>query len=305
MKLRQGIMAVMACAALAFTALPATADRYDVPDVLVAEVSRVSVTLDVRAGATGTPGGFAVQFIKSADLSFAGSWDNALSMGLVKIAEFVGTPTYNTLETAPSYRLSPYSGHSAEVGDLFDETGVVSSDFTLELDPATEYQFRACALGDGGGESSLYSTACRGGTLNQPQNCTYTQGYWKNHRSAWPVSSLKLGNTTYSKAQLLSILNTPAQGNGLIILSHQLIAAKLNIAQGADPTPVSAIVADADAMIGNKVCPPIGSGFLDPSATDTDSQALDSYNNGDTYVPHCGTTPAQHSTWGAVKTLYR
>jgi len=44
-----------------------------------------------------------------------------------------------------------------------------------------------------------------------------------------------LGAVSCSDQQLLQILNDPAQGNGLIILAHQLIAAKLNIAHGADP----------------------------------------------------------------------
>ena len=38
-------------------------------------------------------------------------------------------------------------------------------------------------------------------------NCTYTQGYWKNHAEAWPVSTLTLGNTSYNKSQLLGIFN--------------------------------------------------------------------------------------------------
>lgn len=33
-------------------------------------------------------------------------------------------------------------------------------------------------------------------------------GYWKNHPEAWPVSSLKLGTVSYTKTQLLQILNT-------------------------------------------------------------------------------------------------
>src|SRR3989344_377587 len=61
------------------------------------------------------------------------------------------------------------------------------------------------------------------------QNCTLTQGYWKNHPDSWPVSSLILGTTVYTKAQLLTIFGQPVAGNGLVSLAHQLIAAKLNI----------------------------------------------------------------------------
>src|SRR5688572_26907655 len=63
-------------------------------------------------------------------------------------------------------------------------------------------------------------------------DCVFTQGYWKNHAEAWPVSTLVLGTVSYSQAQLLEILRTPVRGNGLISLAHQLIAAKLNVANG-------------------------------------------------------------------------
>lgn len=69
------------------------------------------------------------------------------------------------------------------------------------------------------------------------------------------------GAVSCSDQQLLQILNDPAQGNGLIILAHQLIAAKLNIAHGADPADAAQAIADADAMIGSLVIPPIASGF--------------------------------------------
>jgi hypothetical protein len=290
---------------LVAAALPAYATRYDTPTLALTSTSRTSVTIDVGAGPSGTPAGFGVQYVKSSDLAYAGSWDNAVSLGLVQTIEFTGTPTYNVSETAPSYKLFPYADHDAEVGDLFDETGVQSSDLTLELAEETNYTFRAYAKADANGEQSVYSSDITGQTEFKPVDCTFTQGYWKNHGSQWPVSNLKLGTVSYTKAQLLSILNTPAQGNGLIILAHQLIAAKLNIAQGADPSPVSSVIADADALIGNKVCPPIGGGFLQPATVDTDAQALDSYNNGNTSVPHCGTTPTTHSTWGSVKATYR
>ena len=86
---------------------------------------------------------------------------------------------------------------------------------------------------------------------------------------------------TYTKTQLLAILGTPVKGNGLISLAHQLIAAKLNVAEGTSvPASVAAAIAAADALIGAKVVPPIGTGFLDPSVTDTLTGILDAYNNG-------------------------
>lgn len=120
-----------------------------------------------------------------------------------------------------------------------------------------------------------------------PKGCTFTQGYWKNHPAAWPVSSLSLGSVSYSKAQLLNIFKTPVKGNGLISLSHQLIAAKLNIASGASSASIASTIASADALIGGLVVPPIGNGFLSPSSTSSLTSSLDNYNTGLTGPGHC------------------
>src|SRR5439155_6041416 len=78
-------------------------------------------------------------------------------------------------------------------------------------------------------------------------------GFWKNHPAAWPVSTLTLGSQTYTQAELLTILSTPVgsgtKADASLILAHQLIAAKLNIANGSDPTPVASTIADADALL--------------------------------------------------------
>jgi hypothetical protein len=83
--------------------------------------------------------------------------------------------------------------------------------------------------------------------------CPQPQGYWKNNPDAWPVESLMLGDQNYSKTQLLNILHTPVgsgkNADASLILAYQLIAAKLNIANGSDPAPVSATIADADMLL--------------------------------------------------------
>ena len=70
------------------------------------------------------------------------------------------------------------------------------------------------------------------------------------------MTELQLGNVTYTQEQLLDILHQPVRGNGLLILAHQLIAAKLNIAAGADPSCIQETIAEADALIGDLVIPP-------------------------------------------------
>jgi len=122
--------------------------------------------------------------------------------------------------------------------------------------------------------------------------CTFSQGYWKNHPAAWPVSTLTLGSVSYTAAQLQSILGTPVGGNGLISLAYQLIAAKLNIANGADGTAVSGTLSSADVMIGGLIVPPVGSGVLAPGSTGALTATLDGYNNG-LIGPGSCETPAQ------------
>lgn len=140
----------------------------------------------------------------------------------------------------------------------------------------------ACA--DLGSSSSSLSGKKSGDAGVQAGDCTLTQGYWKNHEEAWPVSSLKLGNVTYSKAELLEILRTPVKGNGLISLAHQLIAAKLNVAAGADDADISASINAADDLIGDLE---VGADTLPTSETSELVGKLDAFNNGNVGPGHC------------------
>jgi kumamolisin len=84
--------------------------------------------------------------------------------------------------------------------------------------------------------------------------CPLTQTYWRTHSPTWPVTSLMLGTQLYSEAELLTILNLPTpkgkkKGDASVLLGRELITAKLSIANGSDPTPVTAIIADADNLL--------------------------------------------------------
>jgi hypothetical protein len=125
------------------------------------------------------------------------------------------------------------------------------------------------------------------GMCQRDGSCTLTPGYWKTHPEAWPVQQLTIGNNLYSASQLMDMLWQPTAGNGITNLTRQLIAAKLNIAMGTDPSAVSSAITQADAMIGNLVPPPIGSGYLKPSQTSSLVSTLDAYNNGKIGPGHC------------------
>ena len=101
------------------------------------------------------------------------------------------------------------------------------------------------------------------------------------------MTELQLGNTTYTQDQLLAILREPVRGNGLLILAKQEIAAKLNIANGADGSCIQQTLADADALIGDLVIPPIGEGYLRPRDVSPIAGILGSYNEGNLCAPSC------------------
>lgn len=295
---------VAAATTFVFLALPlaAHAQRLDIPALTVVDQSAVTLDLEVRAGASGAPNGFVIEWMSKTNFDLEGGWPaDPVGTGLY-YCTFDGLPTNNIWLDGADYILAPFESAIVVVGDLFDETGV-TTDYFADLMQNEEYVFRAYAAAPLEEEESYYSPTRQGETISK-EECIHSQGYWKNHSSEWPVNSLTLGSVSYTKAQLLSILNTAAGGNGLIILAKQLIAAKLNILNGGDPAPIQSWVAAADAMIGSLVVPPVGSGFLSPSSVNSIKNKLDDYNTGKTYA-ECGFTSDIRPTWGEVKVRYR
>lgn len=277
----------------------------DVPTVDVVDAGHGKVRLTITAGEMGAPAGFQVSWMPAAQFDEQGQRWSFPWVPNQGWADFTGTGTLNTWGTATvDFKLAPFASLDVEIGDTRGETGV-NGTINAELVQSTEYVFVAQAHGAGMNTDSPLSLTVRGGTTTQGTNCTYTIGYWKNHTGSWPVSSVTLGSTSYTATQLLAIFNQPVAGNGLISMAHQLIGAKLNIANGANPTTIAATIAAADALIGGLVVPPVGSGSLAPSATSTFTQSLDDFNNGLSGPGHCGSTPVRTSSWGSIKLLAR
>ena len=296
----------LAVSALAFAgaAFAATLDSPDVQPVLS---GRTSVKVQVVASQSGAPAGFRVQWMPASTFDAIGSWPVAGDASLMQ-ADFTGTPTLNVTDGTSTFRLGSMATAGLQIGDLFDETGLSANlNAVQELAANTDYVVRVQAIGDAAASASTWSATTRVTTANAAiQNCTFTQGYWKNHPNSWPVTSLVIGTVTYTKAQILQVYGQPAAGNGLVSLFHQLSAAKLNVAQSAiPPAAVATAIANADALIGNLVAPPIGSGSLSPASTSALTQTLDDFNNGVTGPGHCGTVGAKSATWGVLKLRYR
>jgi hypothetical protein len=277
----------------------------DAPSLDLVTAGHGKVRLTVTAGASGAPTGFTVSWMTAADFASSGGvWPEGPVARRYQ-AEFSGIATLHTWgSTERSFQLDPNESLDVEIGDLFDETGV-SGATADELLDGVEYVFCVHANGGPQADPSALSVTLAEGTTPQGHNCTYTQGFWKTHPGDWPVASIVLGSASYTQAQLIQILDQSVAGNGLVSLAHQLIAAKLNIAYGADPTAASAAIASADALIGSLVAPPVGSGCLPTSEVGTLTQTLDDYNNGLIGPGHCPSVSARSTTWGQLKGLYR
>ena len=314
--------AVIACASYLLLAHPARTATVDLDPPMVDSpidlVSSSTIHLDVTAGNSGAPNGFTVEWMTLAQFDALGDvWPEDPNDPLIQRAIFVGFPSLNTVEGTTSFLLQPNELANIELGDIFDETGILAGNRD-EMPEGTEFVVRVKANGDDGtttGGAGLMPSSNYGNTHHcqtehheAGPDCVHSQGYWKNHPGAWPISTLKLGNVIYSKTQLLSIFNRSAGGNGLISLSHQLIAAKLNVLAGAIPPPnVSGAIAAADAMIGNKLVPPVGNGFLAAGTTSHLTDDLEEFNDEEEHnnIQCQGTTAAIYRTWGQVKSLYR
>jgi len=150
----------------------------------------------------------------------------------------------------------------------------------------------------GGGSTTTTTTTTTSSTtttttIPSQNKCPLSQGFWRTHPAAWSVTSLTLGSQTYTQAELLTILTTPvgssSKADASLILADQLIAAKLNIANGSDPTPVASTIADADALLAT-FTGKLRYGVRTNSATGlamvNDASMLGSYNNG-ALTPSC------------------
>lgn len=280
------------------------------------------IILQICAGASGAPAGFSVQWTKlpaGVDCN-AFVWPDSSDPSVCS-ASFSGVPGTKG-KPGSGWTLGAGQCVCVEIGHLDDSViGVgLSGCGSDELDCGTTYVFRAFAHNDpvsGKGRSSFTPNLCCS-TSPCPGECTCkTQGFWKTHGStgdgttactnchegnnsdAWPSltgqctctsgDGLCLGTTCYTKDQLCCILNTPSAGdgqpaNGLIILAHQLITAKLNVLNGCTPeSTVQAAISSADQMIGNLQIPPYGAGYLSPDSVSSLNNTLDNFNS------HCET----------------
>jgi hypothetical protein len=118
---------------------------------------------------------------------------------------------------------------------------------------------------------------------NAPLGCVRGHGYWKTHEESWPVTMAILGNQLYSKAELLNLLSAPVKGDASIILAHQLIAAKLNLANGSSNAAIAATLTAADNWLRNyagKLPYNVNASTPEGQTAVNLANTLEQYNNG-------------------------
>lgn len=148
---------------------------------------------------------------------------------------------------------------------------------------------------------------------DEPDGCTGTPGYWKNHPGEWPVSSLTLGGVSYDQTALLGFLDTEPRGDKSAKLIHHTIAAKLNVLYG-NPSSIQPTIDLADTWIAANGLFSHPTGAAAREALEI-KNLLVAYNEsdpcGEPVVPMVSrpllTTPAPNEesrTWGSIKKLY-
>lgn len=275
-------------------------NKIDTPIIDCAGSTQTSISITVAAprgtDATGMPAGFSLQWMTAAE--FAANDDQWYASDDPRLCK----GSFSGNANLSRYNLDPGESVTVRVGDFLLDQGA-STNCSGELVCGTEYVFRAFAHATSTLMRSDFTENIRCSTLACGSNgggCTYTQGYWKNHgplgclsgnnEDEWPeFETISLGTVLYDASKLCQILNTPPKGNGLIALAHQLIAAQLNILNGASNSSISEVINNANNLIGGEVVTPIGDGYLHPSLTNGLTDALADFNEGGEGHPgHCG-----------------
>ena len=123
---------------------------------------------------------------------------------------------------------------------------------------------------------------------NVAQPGTGTPGYWKNHPEAWPSPTITIGGYVYTKAQAISLLDTPGKDKALTMFSS-LVAAKLSVMVGNDSSCVASTIVQADNWMATYGAP----GHVSVAASsyawkvgEPLHRLMDNYNNGMLCAPH-------------------
>jgi hypothetical protein len=84
---------------------------------------------------------------------------------------------------------------------------------------------------------------------NVVYECPRVANFWETNLDAWPVDTLMLGSQSYQRGELIDIMRGRTEQDASMQLARQLIAAKLNVANGANPDPAGGVIGQADTIL--------------------------------------------------------
>ena len=94
------------------------------------------------------------------------------------------------------------------------------------------------------------------------------------------MNALNLGSVSYTKPQLIGVLNSSNTGDASVTLGKALLSALLNQANGSNPVPICGVMADANAALDGCTVPcGIGAKTTRVQAMINLANTLDIYNN--------------------------
>jgi uncharacterized delta-60 repeat protein len=227
------------------------------------------------------------------DFLGAGDYANDVviqSDGRIVAAGWVSDPV--NVELNVDFGLARYETNG-DPDPTFGSNGKVITDFSFTdygLGVAIQPDCKIVAVGyswhvqdDYGSDFALARYDGAGCLETTSSPCPLSHGHWKNNPNIWPVNSLMLGSQSYTKAEMLALLNGSTQTDASLILARQLIAAKLNVANGSDPTPVASTITHADGLLAGfsgKLPYKVKSSSATGQAMTADAGVLTNYNNG-------------------------
>jgi len=233
---------------------------------------------------------------------FAGAPDSARDVEIQSdgriVAAGITCPDLADIEIGIDWGVARYETNGAADAS-FGSGGKVTTDFgttdfaegiVIQPDCQIVVAGYAWPISDGNSDFALARYKSSGCIVEPPAAaCPLSHGHWKSSPSLWPVDSLVLGNKTYSKPELLAIMGSPSQTDASLTLARQLIAAKLNVIAGSDPTPVAGTIWSADAVLSTysgKLAYKVKSSSANGQLMTAYTVLLTTYNNG-SLTPGC------------------
>ena len=222
--------------------------------------------INVTAGSpTGAPAGFTIQWQTTGDYNQFGWPANSScpldAEGVPTCGESFCTASFSGNASSSNYNLAAGQPATVRIGDLMLDNGVSTDCPEVRLLCSHNYVFRVFAHANSTRQRSAFTENLICSTLECPVNCDSnikSVDFWTtNYPDAWPAAVLEggltIGCTSYTAEQLEAILlTTPGEGDCTTALLHQVITARLNIANGANEEYVNLTtesLAGADAFL--------------------------------------------------------